>query len=649
MIRHGCVIQLVLAVLTAFILKLFFSHVGTDDNAVKNTDHQQTSTATSSSAIHSIQPSGTVNKADDSLQQQQQSTGQQYISISKTSVSLKSAEVSYKSSFDSLEKILPTEKPATLNERKEFEELRTDGSSVWCYGSDHTNRNCEFHNLCYSPTSDSFIFYHSTSSVVHGVPADRFDPTLLDSSTIKDHNALYFNYIDLPVIALSEIRENDFEFVKTTSHLIGRFNGGNLMHVLHDELVPLFYTYSQKLDQKNTKFAKNLLNIQVIFYDKTTANEYMSLYNAITIHAPISRTDMFDRKRHICFSELHVGLRSSLTWYDFGLYKPQRPIADTALTGRDLRRFGRFLRTNLAAAATTDRPTKLSFKNYVVLLSRKENRLIINENDLVVAVAREFNVKVISASLTTHTVNEIIQLVSRARGVIAVHGSLLVTAMFLPRGSFVLELFPYAIEPSNYTPYKTLCELPGVDLKYAALRNTRVESTVAYPDNEKHLGGLQHLSESVREQIMTRDFVPSHLCCNDPAWLYRIYQDTHVNIAEVLNILRELTNDQKHEVIHDELFPAPVTQIRCRLNTEESVIYLDLFWSPPMNLKYLQYFEVKYEVWLQVDSRDEYKAWFTTKTDVKLPVIRNTTYNLWIRCLIDSKVGPFNEHKQCST
>ena len=48
------------------------------------------------------------------------------------------------------------------------------------------------------------------------------------------------------------------------------------------------------------------------------------------------------------------------------------------------------------------------------------------------------------------------------------HGSILALAMFLPPRSAVVELFPYGVPPQDYTPYRTLAELPHMQLAYGA-------------------------------------------------------------------------------------------------------------------------------------------------------------------------------------
>lgn len=44
---------------------------------------------------------------------------------------------------------------------------------------------------------------------------------------------------------------------------------------------------------------------------------------------------------------------------------------------------------------------------------------------------------------------------------IGLHGSLLIMSMFLPTTAVLVELFPYAVPADNYTPYRTLAQLPG--------------------------------------------------------------------------------------------------------------------------------------------------------------------------------------------
>jgi len=51
---------------------------------------------------------------------------------------------------------------------------------------------------------------------------------------------------------------------------------------------------------------------------------------------------------------------------------------------------------------------------------------------------------------------------------VGMHGSILILNMFLPRNALSVELYPYAVPPENYTPYRTMAHLPGMELKYVA-------------------------------------------------------------------------------------------------------------------------------------------------------------------------------------
>ncbi|CAH1270123.1 POMGNT2 [Branchiostoma lanceolatum] len=80
------------------------------------------------------------------------------------------------------------------------------GSSMWCWGDNNTNRMCKFSNLCFSPKHQHFVFFHGEQTVTHGIH-NRFQPALVDLSSVPDHNTQYFQYVDLPVSALREFKK----------------------------------------------------------------------------------------------------------------------------------------------------------------------------------------------------------------------------------------------------------------------------------------------------------------------------------------------------------------------------------------------------------------------------------------------------------
>jgi protein O-mannose beta-1,4-N-acetylglucosaminyltransferase len=60
-----------------------------------------------------------------------------------------------------------------------------------------------------------------------------------------------------------------------------------------------------------------------------------------------------------------------------------------------------------------------------------------------------------------------------------------------------------------------------------------------HPDSPSWQGGIRHLSEDEQQKILTSKTVPSHTCCTNPYWLFRIYQDTKVDVDEVKALVVE--------------------------------------------------------------------------------------------------------------
>ena len=58
-----------------------------------------------------------------------------------------------------------------------------------------------------------------------------------------------------------------------------------------------------------------------------------------------------------------------------------------------------------------------------------------------------------------------------------------------------------------------------------------------FKDRHRLLGGVAHLPEEEQQKIIESETVPSHNCCEDPYWLFKIYQDTEVNIDELRSLI----------------------------------------------------------------------------------------------------------------
>ena len=297
----------------------------------------------------------------------------------------------------------------------------------------------------------------------------------------------------------------------------------------------------------------------------------------------------------VCFEEAYVGINKASTWYQYGFDKPQGPVLPHARRkGKFVRQASNYLGRRLAeerdasSKIAADRintghqarlPTPFAGANnndpgpgaaadntpdggansnvnstvyegaqggrrrlqqhahpHIVLFSRTRNRLLLNEHDLCSMLEATFGKAVTILRMETHDLEAQIEVLQDTDVAIGLHGSALVMAMFLPPGATLVELFPYGINPDNYTPYKTMAELDGMGIRYLRWVNTDEAGSVAHPDRSANLGGITHLPAAEQARIRASG-VPVHLCCSSPYWLYRIYQDTVVDIAAIVALL----------------------------------------------------------------------------------------------------------------
>lgn len=302
-------------------------------------------------------------------------------------------------------------------------------------------------------------------------------------------------------------------FIQPSSYLLTRFKPDNLMHVIHDDVLPLYSVLEKQYGSDVYPFP-----VALSFSDGYGELPYDELYQNLSAH-PLAYSS-----EH-CYKKLIFGFDRSTLWYQYGFKQPQGPIEHDDSKISEL--INTFKQRFYYKKPATPRQ--------ITILSRRETRVILNEAELSVKLARRFAAPVKSVDLETHSLEEILSIMSESFMVIGMHGSLLSTIVWMPSDTIVLELFPYAINPQKYTPYKTLAYIMG--LRYFSWSNTHSDKTVGHPDYPLHLGGLEHLSAVIQEEIITQTQVPAHLCCEDPSWLYHIYQDTIVDVEEVLLLL----------------------------------------------------------------------------------------------------------------
>lgn len=517
--------------------------------------------------------------------------------------------------------------------------LQEHGTRMVCTGKMHTDRICRFDYLCYCTEAEEFVFFHSNTSVMlPNLGPRRFQPALLDLSSVEDHNTQYFNFLELPAAALKFMPKP--VFVPDVTLILNRFNPDNLMHIFHDDLLPIYYTMQQYSDLDE--------EARLVFMEGWSEGAHFDLYRLLSSKQPLLKEQLKTFGKLMCFTKSYVGLSKMTTWYQYGFVQPQGPKANILISGNEIRQFASFLVERLNI-------TREEGDDYIVVFKRTTNRLILNEAELLLALAQEFQMRTVTVSLEEQSFNSIIQIISGATILVSMHGAQMITSMFLSRGAAVVELYPYAINPEQYTPYKTLASLPGMDLQYVAWKNTMEENTVTYPDRSWDQGGIIHLEKEEQERILSSKEVPRHLCCRNPEWLFRIYQDTTVDIASFLDVLRETLKKPKLKKakVVSTVHPGRVREHKCQTSVQASnEAKLSVSWQIPWNLKYLKVKEVKYEVWIQEQGENTYMPYilphqnYTFSENIK-PF---TTYLVWVRCIFNkSLLGPFADVLICKT
>lgn len=511
-------------------------------------------------------------------------------------------------------------------------------SHVVCHGHNHTNRRCTFRNLCYRTDSREFVFFVNQESVRSGLPSNRFEPALAELSSVNNHNRYFFNFVDVLSVASIRLKES-FEFVDVIgeTQLMGRFKPDNLMHFLHDDIFPLIDTLKQLAVEKQ--------EVSIFFFDEWSnsfnfpmmhfGTDVYSLVPAQSFLTP----DQFPGRKFVCFRKAHVGLSKETTWYDYGFHRPQAPLPPHGQEVTLRKTLDSIMKTLSLSDKECDART-------VILISRKKTRIIVNEKQVVHSLSAATGLEIVTLRLEEVTdFRELVRTVRCAKVLIGMHGSGLVLSAFLARDSAVIEIFPYAINPDHYTPYKRLCQLLAI--RYSTWTNEKQENSITHADFPASLGGIHHLPASNIRQITQSTQVKPHLCCNDPEWLFRAYQDTIVDVDSFAGVFGRVWHQISH--LHPDhnqtnvpnLAPGPITSSSCI----KSGITAEISWSQPWNLHLIglsasDFAAIKYEVVLQAEGRSERQAYATQKQTLRLELSGRQNL-IWIRCFVSGIAGPF--------
>ena len=506
-------------------------------------------------------------------------------------------------------------------------------SSVRCFGYNSSNRQCIFNQLCYHSKTNDFVFvFDANKSLIVGVPDNRFRPPLLDLSSVADHNNYYFNYIEIPSESFKQFSKTfTIETIEKPTILFARFKPDNIMHTTHDDVLPLFHTIK--------KFGYDDANI--IFADEwprhSTGDLQFNdeLYRTVFRSSSIMHVKDISENALTCFSNLHVGLDKTTIWYDYGFFQHQHPLPKSIVETERIRRsFKEFTGQVLSEGVKIKCDEK-----YTLLVSRGYTRKILNEDELITFISFKTDGKVLTVDLESDvSFQTLAKKFHCASIIISMHGSALIFALFAKKGTKILELFPYAINPEKYSPYKRLAELQH--LQYKAWANMRKENSVQHPyDYTEELGGVSHLPIDQQIEIINTQDVPDHLCCDYPNWLFHINQDTYIDIIDFGTAFHELLINVGDQSLFAEkivISPGPIIDPICTRDSSNHIFRVT--WQPPWNIEYMDTPDIVYEIVIK-DVYSVVSNHFSNET--AFSIHSTDKCFIWIACRANKLQGPF--------
>ena len=519
----------------------------------------------------------------------------------------------------SIEKEKAESEEEEVEEKEEFSRLvifnELPASTIACFGKNVTQRFCLIRNLCFDPRRDNFFIIRKGGSIVFN-GRESNDTRLLDGTSIDQHNKFYFDYVERDA-ADSQLQNIKIHLVEKQTFIFSRFHRLNIMHSIHDDFLGMYLMHKMlgHADSKDPSRPFSLDN-HLFFLDNYGNETYDSIYQLLTKHTPQKRAFWRAADAPLCFSEVVAGNSKALSWYHYGFLTPQGPLEkpvdgllvreaadymmkELKIPGWDMNAVGRAIGTlhvkflhRLRDGRARDYWTEFSDDTALIaIFVRTRDRLILNLKEVEEELKTAYGLPVVQIRMEDMKFEEQVSILRRAIIAIGMHGSALILGMFLPPGALLVELFPYRVPADNYTPYKTMTKIRGMRLTYKSWTNYHPEKSIAHPNRTADVGGIAHLPVEDQKRIMDLGSVPPHLCCKDPVWLFRIYQDTIVEINELLRVIDEgLT--ESHDIIVDkkplyQVAPAGVENLYCetiqRTEGEEIVHDLKVSWSQPWN------------------------------------------------------------------
>ena len=274
----------------------------------------------------------------------------------------------------------------------ELDVLIANGSSIKCNILDLGDHMCQFKNLCFDPYEMQFVFLHGSvnSEEISVQVKHKIVESLLHASTVMGYKAKHYSVL---FTASLDIYSQHVAVISDVALMFQRFKPDNVMHVLHDDLIPLFHTLISLKLIPSFGSDKHKFPITLFLADEYSESEHYNIYNVFhenglfTMESLVTSFHKMPKtKSMVCFSDMYVGLLNSTVWYQYGFTEPQDPVPNSNVKSSNIHGASVFL-LNIA-----ERCPLCEFGEYLVLISRKKSRLILNEGELVLSIAQYFKV-----------------------------------------------------------------------------------------------------------------------------------------------------------------------------------------------------------------------------------------------------------------
>lgn len=561
--------------------------------------------------------------------------------------------------------------------------------------SDAEGRICRIKNLIYSKKRDLFFIYKDSSTLQVFLPSNR--TYAVDLCTIAGHNKFYFDFEE---VSSTIFVEQSISYVNRLTFMVSRFHAYNIMHTIHDDFLGLYALHKMfappppvsTLSSPSATFEKEEAfskDTNILFLEGFGELRYDGVFKSLSQNPLLYKEDLTKKRVNgkinninddddlICFRDSVVGNSKHGTWYTYGFLEPQGPIPNKRTSAPFLEDAATFLLNSFDAPFLGDNTRIVeelerivgsgkvkSYNNeannetqvkdkrpvFITFISRTIDRLILNEKEVIAKLEERYSLMVKIVRMEDMELKDQALIIRNSILVIGAHGSALILGMFLPAGATLIELFPYAVPAQNYTPYKKMCELDGGSrLTYRSWVCSREEDVVAHPERAPSGGGIIHLEPEEQRKIKETPTVPEHLCCSNPYWLYRIYQDTKVNIDELFLVIDSALPEALQKAKEAGgggdsdgrlFFRAPVVEdVQAAVTVDDSNIMdgggqefgVEINWPLPWNgVK-----PTKYGVWVH----QRYKEFFCGGNKITIPCTLGDRMDFWVRSWVLGENG----------